>query len=277
MNASVFRRAGLPLVRSEVSSQPVARVIAEVADRMREGYREVVLTGTEIGAYSDGGVNLSGLLEQLLDGTGVSRLRLSSLQLREITGELLRWWRDGRLCRHFHLSLQSGSDSVLGRMKRRYSTGDYRRAVALIREALPGAAITTDIIVGFPGETEAEFEVTMAFCRELKFARIHVFSFSPRPGTAAAALDGRVAEDVKKERSRRLMALGEESAREFRRQFLGDTMPVLWEKRGGGAWSGLTDNYIRVYLKSREDLTNQMRPVKLVKLWRDGVWGELSG
>ncbi len=267
----------VPLVRGGAKSQPLERVINEVRDRVAEGYREVVLTGTEIGTYSDGGVDLSGLLKRLLAGTEAGRLRLSSLQPPEITEELVRWWQDGRLCRHFHLSLQSGSDRVLVRMRRRYATEDYRRAVSLIREALPGAAITTDVIIGFPGETPAEFEETLAFCQELKFARIHVFPFSPRPGTTAAQMPESVAESVIKQRSQQLIALAEESARDFRQRFLGKTVPVLWERQTGGIWAGFTDNYLRVYLESSENLTNQLLPVKLVKLWNDGVWGESRG
>ena len=235
----------------------------------------MVLTGTEIGSYNYGGISLRGLLQHILTETEVARLRLSSLQPQEIAPELIRLWRDNRLCRHFHLSLQSGSDGVLSRMKRRYTAGDYQRAVALIRTLVPQAAITTDIIVGFPGETEAEFEQSYELCRQMEFARIHVFSYSLRQGTQAAQMPHQVEAQIKKQRSQRMLTLAKESAQNFRRQFLGKTMPVLWEKRSGdGVWSGLTDNYIRVYAKSDKDLTNRLLPVKLVELFnRDGVWG----
>ncbi len=179
------------------------------------------------------------------------------------------------MCPHFHLSLQSGSDAVLKRMKRRYTTADYRRAVALIRESVPDVAITTDVIVGFPGETDAEFQETFDFCRQMQFARIHVFPYSPRPGTEAATMPQQVPAGVKKERSRQMLALAKESARGFQQRFLGRTMEVLWEQQAGGVWSGLTGNYIKVYTRSSEDLTNRLLPVKLVKIYRDGVWGEI--
>ncbi|GAI26273.1 unnamed protein product, partial [marine sediment metagenome] len=143
----------VPLVRRREESTPVDKIVAEVRQRVADGGKEVVLTGTEIGSYGGEGVNLKGLLERILAETDITRLRLSSLQPQEISPELINLWQDSRLCPHFHLSLQSGSDTVLGRMKRRYTIADYERAVALIRGAVPEAAITTDIIAGFPGET----------------------------------------------------------------------------------------------------------------------------
>jgi len=261
-------------VRGREKSLPLDQVVAEVKDRVAEGYKEVVLTGTEIGSYNDEGAGLKGLLQRILKETEVARLRLSSLQPQEISPEFIGLWRDRRLCRHFHLSLQSGSDAVLSRMKRRYTVGDYQQAVASIRDTVPGAAITTDIIVGFPGETEAEFDESYQLCRQVGFARIHVFPYSPRRGTEAATMPDQIGDRVKRERSQRMLALAKESAQNFRRKFLGRTMPVLWEKQTNGIWSGLTDNYIRVYTKSDKDLTNQLLPVRLVKLFnRDGVWG----
>ena len=263
----------VPMVRSREKSLPAEQVVDEVRHRIADGYREVVLTGTEIGSYSYDGVNLRKLLEDILAETGVERLRLSSLQPQEIFAELIGLWRDQRLCRHFHLSLQSGSDGVLSRMKRHYSTGDYQQAVALIRALVPGAAITTDIIVGFPGETSEEFEQSYQLCQKLEFARIHVFPYSPRQETEAARMPDQVGDKVKRERSQRMLALAKESAQNFRHQFLGKTMPVLWEQQSDGIWSGLTDNYIKVYTKSNSDLTNKLLPVKLVEVGGDGVWG----
>ncbi|MCX7912756.1 MAG: MiaB/RimO family radical SAM methylthiotransferase, partial [Dehalococcoidales bacterium] len=153
----------VPYVRSNVRSVPADEVLARVKERVALGYQEVVLTGTEIGDYDDSRVDLAGLLQRILDGTEVKRLRISSLQPHHISDRLLALFRDGRLCPHFHLSLQSGSDGVLGRMKRRYSVAGYFRAVEAIRGAVDDVAITTDVIVGFPGETDAEFEETVAF------------------------------------------------------------------------------------------------------------------
>ncbi len=267
----------VPLVRGGERSLAFEHVVAEVRQRVAEGYREVVLTGVKIGSYSYEGVTLKGLLEHILAETDVTRLRLSSLQPQELSPALIELWREPRLCRHFHLSLQSGSDSVLGRMKRRYSTGDYRRTVSLIRALLPEAAITTDIIVGFPGETEAEFDQSYGFCQEMQFARIHVFPYSPRRETEAASMTGPVSDRVKRQRSQKMLALAEESARDFRQRFLGRVMPVLWEQQSDGICSGLTDNYIKVYARSSEDLTNRLESVKLVEVRGDGVWGEIAG
>ncbi len=264
----------VPLVRGKERSVPIEQIVAEARDRVSIGYREVVLTGTKIGSYADNGVNLTGLLERILGETDVSRLRVSSLQPQEISAELVGLWRDERLCRHFHLALQSGSDSVLERMKRRYSVNDYQQAIALIRDAVPEAAITTDIIVGFPGETDEEFERSYDFCQQMEFARIHVFPYSPRRETEAARMPQPVVEKVKKQRSELMLALAKESSQNFSQKFLGKTMTVLWEKQSGdGVWSGLTDNYIKVYTTSDEDLTNKLLPVKLVEVYGDGVWG----
>jgi threonylcarbamoyladenosine tRNA methylthiotransferase MtaB len=265
----------VPLVRGRERSVPDDQIVAEVKDRVGCGYREVVLTGTKPGSYSYGGVDLTGLLQRILAETDVSRLRLSSLQPQEISAGLINLWHGKRLCRHFHLSLQSGSDSVLGRMERRYSVGDYRQAVSLIREAVPEAAITTDVIVGFPGETSEEFEQSYELCRRLGFARIHVFPYSLRSGTQAARMPQTVGEKVKRQRGERMLALAKESAQNFSQKFMGGTMMVLWEKRSAdGVWSGLTDNYIKVYTRSNEDLTNRLLPVKLTEVRGDGVWGD---
>ncbi len=252
----------VPLVRGREKSLPVERVVNEVRQRVAAGYKEVVLTGTEIGSYSYEDTDLKGLVECILFETAITRLRLSSVQPQEITPELLSLWRDSRLCRHFHLSLQSGCDAVLRRMNRHYAVNDYQRSAGLIRSMVPEVAITTDVIVGFPGETDAEFEASYELCKKMAFARIHVFTYSPRPGTRAAEMPGQVPAQVKKHRSERMLRLAEESAQEFRRQFIGRTMPVLFEQRSG-YWSGFTDNYIKVYVKSNEDLTNKLVPVRL--------------
>jgi len=264
----------VPLVRGREESVPVERVVTEVRQRVIDGYKEVVLTGTEIGSYSCNNTKLADLLECILIETDVNRLRLSSLQPQEISAELIALWRDERLCRHFHLPLQSGSNEVLSRMRRRYSVGDYQKSVDLIRETIPEAAITTDIIVGFPGETEAEFEQSYNFCQQIGFARIHVFPYSARQGTLAAQMTNQVEDRVKKERSQRMLKLAEASSKEFYRQFLGKTMTVLFEQQSDAIWSGLTDNYIKVYARSSEDLTNKLIPVRMMKARRDGVWGE---
>jgi threonylcarbamoyladenosine tRNA methylthiotransferase MtaB len=268
----------VPLVRGRERSIPLEQVVGEVRQMVADGYKEVVLTGTKIGSYDDNGVNLVKLLLHILAETSVQRLRLSSLQPSELSPELIGLWRDERLCRHFHLSLQSGSDGVLARMGRDYTVGDYQQAVDLIRGMVPGVAITTDVIVGFPGETEVEFGEGYEFCRQMGFARIHVFSYSPRQGTQAASMPAQVGDRVKRERSQRMLALAKEGAEKFKQRFLGKTMTVLWEKRTDGVWTGLTDNYIRVYTKSDRELANRLLPVRLVKLIGDAeLVGEAQG
>ncbi len=266
----------VPMVRGREKSMPAEQIVTEVRQRVAEGVKEVVLTGTEIGSYHCAGLSLKGLLERILAETEITRLRLSSLQPQEISPELVELWHDSRLCSHFHLSLQSGSDAVLARMKRRYNTAGYQRAVSLIREAVPEAAITTDIIVGFPGETGAEFQASYDFCRQIEFARIHVFPYSRRRETEAAQIPHQVEDKIKKQRSQEMLSLAEESDYNFKRLFLGRTMSVLWEKQAGGIWSGLTGNYIKVYTGNDKDLTNRLLPVKLESVWRDGMSGEVS-
>lgn len=251
----------VPLVRGRERSLPVDWVVDEVRARVETGYREVVLTGTQIGAYRP---SLELLIQRILVDTGVERIRVSSLQPQDITPELLALWQDQKLCRHFHLPLQSGSDSVLRRMRRRYTVAQYEKAVTMAREAIPDVAITTDIMVGFPGESEGEFDEGYRFCQRMGFANIHVFPFSERPDTLAAAMPEKVGDRVKKVRSETMLKLARESSLRFREQFLGRTMTVLWEQRVDGNWVGLTDNYIRVFASSNEPLKNRLTETRLV-------------
>ena len=276
----------VPRVRAYEYSLPASQIIDEVKLKVALGYKEVVLTGTKIGCYKDAvlsdsegsSIDLRGLIESILHDTDIERLRLSSLQPQEISAEFLALWQDKRLCRHLHLALQSGSDTVLQRMRRCYSLDDYRRAINLIKGAIPGVAITTDVMVGFPGESDEEFEQSCHFCQQAGFANIHVFPFSPRPGTLAARMPQQIDERVKKERKQRMLELAQKCRHSFYEQFLGQTMCVLWEKEiglGSGIYSGLTDNYIRIFTQSQETLTNTIRSTKLVRFHNQGMWGEL--
>jgi threonylcarbamoyladenosine tRNA methylthiotransferase MtaB len=266
----------VPLVRGCEKSLPADEIIAEIKSRASEGCKEVVLTGTEIGSYSADGLGIKGLLERILGETGIERLRLSSLQTCEINPDLLSLWEDERLCSHFHISLQSGSDSVLRRMKRGYTKCGYEKAVGMIREMLPDVAITTDVIAGFPGETDEEFMETFDLCRKIGFARIHVFPYSPRPGTAALSMAGQGDSKVKKERAGVMLALAKESAKNFQSKFIDKKMGVLWEqKTEKDIWSGYTSNYIRVYSGSEQNLTNVIALIRLNRLYKDGIWGDI--
>ncbi len=273
----------VPRTRGRERSVPVEDVVASVRERERDGVLEVVLTGTQLGAYGRDLDPLSGpaaVIRAVLSETAVPRLRFSSLQPQDITPELVALWDDPRLCRHFHLALQSGSDAVLGRMRRRYTVDQFSHALALIREHVPEAAITTDVIAGFPGETEAEFEETHAFCREAEFAALHVFPYSRRSGTGAARMPLQVPEGVKRNRVERLLALSAELKAAFLARFQGRLTPVLWEtchhdgERGLPLWEGLTDNYIRVFARSGEELRNRIVPARLGCQRPDGLWGE---
>jgi len=266
----------VPVVRGREWSVPPEQVIDEIRKRIADGYREVVLTGTEIGRYRDGGVDLRGLVEGILKFTSIERLRLSSLQPQELNSELVRLWQDPRLCRHFHLSLQSGSNTVLERMNRRYTALGFSQTVSLIRSEIPDVAISTDIIVGFPGETEAEFQQSYDFCHEMQFSRIHVFSYSAREGTAAAKIKNPVSSPVKKQRSDIMLGLARSSMQNRRKNYLGSNKTILVEKGSDGVYSGLTDNYIKVFFKSDVDLVNKLVSAKLIALYKDGIWGDVD-
>lgn len=266
----------VPLVRGGEKSVKPDAIIAEIQALTVSGCNEAVLTGTEIGSYRENGLDFETLLTRVLVETTVPRVRISSLQPNELTPSLLSLWNDRRLCPHFHISLQSGSDTVLSRMKRGYSKVDYNMALAGIWKVLPGAAVTTDVIVGFPGETEAEFTETLEFCKNAGFARIHVFPFSMRPGTIAASMPGQVNSKVKKERGSRLAAVGVKAALNFRAKKTGTEEDVLWENTSRtGEYTGYTPDYIRVYTRSKQNLTNTITSTRLVKIYREGVWGEI--
>ncbi len=273
----------VPRTRGRERSVPIDEVVAAVRQREAEGVREVVLTGTQLGAYGRDlgeGASPADLISALLARASLPRLRFSSLQPQDITPGLLALWRDSRLCRHFHLALQSGSDAVLRRMRRRYSAEEFRGAAARLREAVPDVAITTDVIVGFPGETEAEFEESYAFCREMGFARMHDFPYSRRSGTAAARMAQQVPERVKRGRVERMLTLAREMEGAWLARFIGRDVLVLWERPreagdgGPPVWEGLTDNYIRVYARSADDLRNGLLPVRLRRVRDGGVEGE---
>ena len=260
----------VPRVRGRERSIPPERLVDDINRFADRGYREVVLTGTQLGSYGFDlrGIDLAGLLGLILRETDVERLRVSSLQPQEVTPAMLELWSDPRLCPHFHLPLQSGSDAVLRRMRRRYAAADYADSVSRIRRAVPGAAVTADVIAGFPGETDDDFKLSYSLVERLDLAALHVFPYSPRPGTSAAHFGPQVSPEVKRDRVRRLIALSEGHGRKFRASLVGEVRPVLWEEGresdGGTEWTGLTDNYVRVKTVSRMDLANRITPARLI-------------
>lgn len=267
----------VPYTRGPGRCRPARDILAEVRDRAARGRREVVLTGTKLGDYGrNGEAGLPGLVRRILDETAVERLRLSSVQPADLTPEFLSLWRDPRLCPHLHLPLQSGSDRTLRRMRRPYSGADYERAVALAREAIPDLAITTDVLAGFPGETEEEFRESRRFCNRMAFAGIHVFPYSSRPGTPAAGMPAQVGDSARRQRAAAMAALGRASAARFRSAFRGRTMAVLWEeKTPDGLWSGHAPNYLRVYARSQANLGGAILAVRVAEVYADGVGGDV--
>lgn len=271
------------VVRGKGRSRSPEEVVQEVRQLLRAGYREVVLSGVHLGAYGYDWGDKRGLFRlvcRLLDETELARLRLSSLEPWDITPEFFTLWEDRRLARHLHLPLQSGCDATLRRMGRRTSSQSFAELVAAARAAIPDLAVTTDIMVGFPGESETEFAESLAFVEAMQFARLHIFRYSPRPGTHAATMPDQVLPAVVTERARRMHLLNMRLEHSFRRRFIGRTMEVLWEtaQAMGGArlWSGLTDNYLRVTTWSKEDLHNTITPTRLIAEVDGGLHGEVE-
>ena len=273
----------VPKVRGRERSIPPETLIREINRRTEEGFQEVVLTGTQLGTYGFDlpQVNLVSLLRRILAETAVPRIRVSSLQPQEISAELLRLWEDSRLCPHFHVPLQSGSDSILKSMRRRYDTAGFSQSVGLIREFIRDPGITTDLIVGFPGEGEAEFRQSRDFVSGIGFSDMHIFPYSRRPGTSAHHFDGQVDAADKRPRVNQMLEVASRTSQEFRRSQLGQIRPVLWEscRENGGTrtWSGLTDNYVRMYAVthvSRSNLYNTITPARITALDWSGVTGE---
>jgi threonylcarbamoyladenosine tRNA methylthiotransferase MtaB len=266
-------------------SRPRDQILAEVRAGLAAGYQEIVLTGVHIGAYGrdrgNGGAggDLWDLVARILAETGVPRLRLSSIEPWDLPERAFRLWDDPRLCRHLHLPLQSGSDATLRRMTRRTNASRFAALVDAAQAAIPDLAVTTDVIVGFPGETEKEFAASLAFVETVGFARVHVFPYSLRPGTPAARMPDQVAPPVKAERAAAMRAVASVGARSFRRRFVGRTLAVLWESCREGevpVWSGLTGNYIRVEAASPANLRNTLTATRLLSLVGEGLQGEIE-
>jgi len=265
----------IPQTRGRQRSRPPAEVVAEAMALVAAGHREIVVTGVQISAYRCEGQGLFELVRDLLRESGAPRLRLTSIAPWDLDERLLGLWSDARLCRHLHLSLQSGSTATLRRMRRPYTADAYARLLARVRSAIPGVAITTDVIVGFPGETAAEFAESLAFVAAAGFAKVHAFPFSPRPGTEAADLPDPVHPTAIRDRMARMLAAAAQAETDFRSSSLGRRETVLWERPKDGMGQGLTDNYIRVFSPEGAGLWNRFSEVELVELAEDGVRGRL--
>ena len=266
----------IPYTRGPIRSAPIELAVEQTKQLKEKGYREITVTGIEIaswGADLPGKPTLASLLEAVCAAAGDMRVRLGSLEPRIVTEEFCeRLKKLPNLCPQFHLSMQSGCDTVLERMRRKYDTARYLQSVELLKAAFPGCAVTTDMIVGFPGETEEEFETSLEFIRKCGFADMHIFPYSRRPGTPADKMPGQLSNAVKEDRSRRAITVAEEMSRAYRESFVGTTLEVLFEEPEGEYFTGHTPNYIKVYCKG-EDLHNQMKAVKVTGLFREGLLG----
>lgn len=252
----------IPFARGRVRSRELPDVLQEIRTLAKSGYREVVLTGIHLSSYGvDNGESLLHLIEAVHELEGIERIRLGSLEPRIVTDAFAKRLSElPKICPHFHLSLQSGCDTVLSRMNRRYDTAEYEVGCALLRRYFEHPAITTDVIVGFPGETDEEFETTERYLERIHFYEMHIFQYSRREGTKAAAMPDQVPEAVKKERSEKLLALGHRMSEEFRRYYLGRQVTALLEEEflydGKRYYTGYTKEYVKVAVETEKDLSN---------------------
>ena len=268
----------IPYTRGPVRSAPLELAVGQARELAQRGYREIVVTGIEIASW---GVDLPGkpavteLIEAVCRAVPALRVRLGSLEPRVVTEDFCRRLAAlPNLCPHFHLSLQSGSDAVLARMRRKYDTARYYESVELLNRFFPGCAVTTDMIVAFPGETEEEFGESLAFIRKCGFAAMHIFPYSRRPGTPADKMPGQHPNAVKEDRSRRAIAVAEALKQDYCRSLVGTRQQVLFEETAEGLYAGHAPNYVKVYAPG-EDLHNEIRTVEITDLYRDGVRGKI--
>lgn len=269
----------IPYTRGPIRSAPLEVAVAQAKELAVRGYREIVLTGIEIAGWGQdqpGKPELALLVEEICKAVPDLRIRLGSLEPRVVTEDFCRRLSVfPNLCPQFHLSMQSGSDTVLSRMKRKYDTARYYQSVELLRKFFPECAVTTDMIVAFPGETEEEFAESLAFIRKCAFADMHIFPYSRRPGTPADKMPGQHNNATKEARSRAAIALAEEMSRAYREGFVGRALEVLFEEREGEFYTGHAPNYIKVYARG-ENLHNEIRTVTVLEVYRDGVLAELN-
>ena len=268
----------IPYTRGPVRSAPLELAVEQAKQLEEKGYKEIVITGIEIASW---GVDLPGkppmtqLIAAICRAVPHLRIRLGSLEPRVITEEFCRELSQfSNLCPQFHLSMQSGSDTVLQRMKRKYDTARYLESVQLLKAHFPGCAVTTDMIVAFPGETEEEFRESLSFIRKCGFADMHIFPYSRRPGTPADRMEGQHDNATKEVRSREAIAVAEEMNLAYRKNMIGQTVTVLFEEPAQGLFTGHAPNYIKVYVPG-EGLHNQLRSVTVTEIFQDGVRGRL--
>lgn len=269
----------IPYARGPVRSLPLEQAVEEARRLAEEGYRELVLTGIELSSYGrdlEGRPTPADLIEAVCQAVPAMRVRLGSLEPRTVTEEFCqRLNKLPNLCPHFHLSMQSGCDATLKRMKRRYDTARYLESVYLLRAHFDRPGITTDMIVGFPGETEEEFSQTLDFIRQCAFSQMHIFPYSRRQGTPAAAMDGQVLNEEKAKRAHRGIEVAGAMQKSWLTGWIGQTVPVLFEEEKDGFWRGYTPQYVEVRVKG-ENLHNQFRNVMITAAGEDRVFGQIE-
>ena len=263
----------IPYARGRVRSRKLENVITEAKQIVQKGYKEIIITGIHVASYGKDfketeygkNIGLIDLLEELNKIEGLKRIRLSSIEPKIITKEFVeRLSKLEKICDHFHLSLQSGCDETLKRMNRRYTTKEFEEGTQLLREKYPNAALTTDVIVGFPGETDEEFNKTYEFLEKIKFYKMHVFKYSQRKGTKAAVMPNQIDGNIKEQRSKKLLELSDENEEWYNKQYIGKTVEVLFEEKEGTYFKGHTTNYIEVKAETEnENLENCIKNVKI--------------
>ena len=259
----------IPYARGRVRSRDLESIVKEVENLASNGYKEVVLTGIHVASYGkdikDSDIKLLDVIKQINDIEGIERIRLSSVEPILFTDEFVEAVSTmDKVCPHYHLSLQSGCDETLKRMKRRYTTEEYKAIVDRLRAAIPNVSITTDVIVGFPGETNEEFDKTYEFLKDIELTHMHVFKYSPRKGTPAATMENQVDPSTKHDRSEKLLQLNEENFNKFGQKMLDKEFNVLLEQKvGDNKYEGLTENYVKVIVESDNDISEQILKVKI--------------
>lgn len=268
----------IPYVRGRVRSRSLESIRAECLQLKAAGFKEIVLTGIHIGAYGrdfHNKINLVDAIKIVLDAANPLRLRLGSLESAEMTDELIDLIKnDGRICNHVHLPLQSGSDEILKAMRRPYSTKNFAELTARLVREVPNISIGTDLIVGFPGETDKNFAETLEFIQAQLFSKIHVFPYSARVGTVAAKLPNQIPSQIKKFRAGRALEISRVKSKNFSEQLIGKTVEIIAETSEGGLVDGLTKNYVRVYVPDKNIPLGEVIKVRVEKIFKDGVIGE---
>jgi len=257
----------IPIARGMPKSFASKEILNEIKEKERKGYKEIVITGINIGDWTEGNMDFGDLLELILSETEIPRIRISSIEPCDFSDKFYEIMSEPRICKHLHLCLQAGSDKILEDMGRNYDTKSFMEICDRLKKSVPDIAITTDMITGFPGETEEEFKKGYDFAKKMGFSKIHVFPYSKRSNTPAAKRVDQVPYIKKKEWSKRLIQLSKELEEDFKKQFIGKVFQVLFEDRdSSGRWQGYSDNYVRIAIKSNEKLSNQIRKIKIIGL-----------